>query len=1069
MHSWTPRFVGWRSWTPLFIIIMFFALLLCILFLNFLSTSNSRVVENLPPRVQSFVGRRTDIDKLLEHLEFSANASRIIQITGSPGFGKSTLAIHIGHIVIIEGVEVKYVDVDEVTGQHELENRLMLENSQPIYQWSRSLDRPTLIIFDNCDKHFESRGNKYLSKTIAELLKYSDYYYLKILTTSRRHVSYTEKYHFHVIEELSSSQSCDLLQHMTDSLNSTVCPVIANLTGNAPLALKVVASVLNMPDSPKAEQIILQLEEDLITTLSPDNLEPSQDRLNVSINLSYQYLDNTLKRIGRLLSHFPGSFDQFVSAEIVSNYGRTTHNTLHQLCERSLLNKNIKTQRYVFHKLISEFFRDMSTPGEAKEFNTYFLDYYSKRIKREKKSFIEIVPKFDDDEQNFKHFFDQLSVNITGNLDGIKRLRKITDIVSNFGITALSIPKTQIGPHNEEANNFMGYSQSKLNSAELIHYVTRSHLSNLKKTNKVLIDMYGLDWFATTYSKLVINVLGIEHSLTNDTTTLIKSMNEYEWLFEYHGEVISKQIYITFFSRLAKYYEVLPDYGMATRYHNKITQHYSFEELTRIHYSQENYDVALYYSDEELESIKNSHLPPTIIDAMKMAERLIKLHETFLDLENYTDLDLTTRLPKIIAKLSAISESCILAVHPHELIDYSFNIVRMMNLLRFTNETLCGKVNDHFKLGIETHGGSQVPLLKLMHHLYTEEGDYETVVSIGESLFRKMNGKKQDSMALYYMGESLFILGKFDESISYYEDIVMLPGLVNGVKYHACFQLLIMGSPNCLTLIPDLIKHHVNTMVEVLYIFAASDSWTPVSYPSNSQLMHTCVEDNFLSVVLRVHYSISARDIRRRPLPDYNILTSPLHQIFDYLPSRNGIHRAFLAFSVILYLPAYFSYILFWKVNEFAKSYLSMTLCICARAKIGSYYIRVISHWVVKFFLLLLFLFLIILAILLYGTVIFLWANIFQYIFTYSSIIYKNINFIIMTLTGFFSLQIFRVYKTFFLCVSIILLVSISFFNFDLFIFFLFKMFFGLALQPVIFVTAIKYALSLYSPPYFHY
>ena len=53
----------------------------------------------LPVKGEVFVGRETEIEELTDWI----GNFTIISIVGSPGFGKSTLAIHVGHVITEKG------------------------------------------------------------------------------------------------------------------------------------------------------------------------------------------------------------------------------------------------------------------------------------------------------------------------------------------------------------------------------------------------------------------------------------------------------------------------------------------------------------------------------------------------------------------------------------------------------------------------------------------------------------------------------------------------------------------------------------------------------------------------------------------------------------------------------------------------------------------------------------------------------------------------------------------------------------------------------------------------------
>lgn len=70
--------------------------------------------KTLPPRLKTFVGRENDTQTLLQLLRFHSDSSiKIVSIIGSPGFGKSTLAIEVGNKMVEERVVVHYVNMEE--------------------------------------------------------------------------------------------------------------------------------------------------------------------------------------------------------------------------------------------------------------------------------------------------------------------------------------------------------------------------------------------------------------------------------------------------------------------------------------------------------------------------------------------------------------------------------------------------------------------------------------------------------------------------------------------------------------------------------------------------------------------------------------------------------------------------------------------------------------------------------------------------------------------------------------------------------------------------------------------
>ena len=890
--------------------------------------SPSKLSGDLPILTPNFVGRQTDIKKVLQVIDYTDGAaSRIISITGAPGFGKSTLAIRIGHKLTKDDVQVLHIDMNEVTGEYELTNyifknlEILNVKYANIYMWSKDLDQKTLLIFDNCDENFHTNDSDFqLKKIITKLVQHSDYKSLKIMTTSRDQVKYIEKYFPLVLHEFPLDQSCELLHKMVDSLDPVVCPDIANLTGNAPLALKIVAALMNMPDSPNSDEIISQLQDNVIDTLSPEDL--AGDRISMSIYLSYKFLNNDMQRVGRFLSYFPGSFDRNVSAEIISHIIPNDEivydqDPLRILVKMSLLDHNTKTERYVYHRLIREYFKSMSTLKELKEFNTYFLNYYTVLLeKREEKYFVQVLHKFDSDGHNFKYFFDQLGSNVK-NREDVKRFKRVTDILGDLVNTDLRI--TTMGIINPSISGQGLYTDTdtctsqvqeiNLFTVELLQHIIRSHLLNMKK----LMEIYDRGWFVNVYSRLVSHLVYIEPDIINDTSTLVKHMIEHEWIYDKHGDIISSPLYIDFFSELAEYYNELQNGTLAKLCHERVLQkkmtqfkctNCSYLEAAEEYLNIEEYERSMYYCSLELESIiaENEYLPEKLEDVMITTEKLIKLHKMYSFMYKY-EKDATAGLEDIAAEISNISESRIIVANPQKLVDYAHVIVYVIDLLKnySTNETLHNIVKFHFKHGIETYQKNQDSLFELILTLYTDENNYEMVVFIGEAFLKTNISKEQFIMTYYYVEQSLFLSGKYSQSImTYYENSL------NGSKYYASSQLMAISSLSTLPdRLPGLFHHYAICMIETFFTFISGSVSNP-SHTDCSRDTYTINESIFFGIH-RIYSKITFGKTVSRARGytvdiDKNFLTDTLLSIFNYFPSFHQVLRLYIFFAIFYYL-----------------------------------------------------------------------------------------------------------------------------------------------------------------------
>ena len=69
------------------------------------SNHERHTIHDLPLSPEPFVGRDADVNKLT--IELLTGSAHIVNINGPPAYGKSTLAIHVGHKVFASGINVR--------------------------------------------------------------------------------------------------------------------------------------------------------------------------------------------------------------------------------------------------------------------------------------------------------------------------------------------------------------------------------------------------------------------------------------------------------------------------------------------------------------------------------------------------------------------------------------------------------------------------------------------------------------------------------------------------------------------------------------------------------------------------------------------------------------------------------------------------------------------------------------------------------------------------------------------------------------------------------------------------
>ena len=376
--------------------------------------------------MNTFVGREDNIRNITGYLDFTSSDVEVVHIVGPPGFGKSTLAKKIGHIILRKGVKVHYADIRQITNMDTIAEKIMLSivdstkhkvTFDRLERWVQTQYSNTLLILDNCDEVFETHKENFLDGIRALALSSYKKRVRYILTSQKWEADVGSYYQLHAIYNLSSEAASQLLGQLAPSLTDVQKMQIAELTGNVPLALDVVGAIFKFPNAPTAEEVIQSLRENPVTTLSSPKIH---SKLDVSIGLAYSYLSPELKQLCLNLSQFPGSFSgesAFAIFDISSEsqtswyWSRLIHveSQLDMLVQRSLLQFNSALMRFHFHQLIQKYFLHVSLQKEGSKllkhhFESKFQLYFAQTLKTIVMGHL-MVTVLDNEKHNFQYMF----------------------------------------------------------------------------------------------------------------------------------------------------------------------------------------------------------------------------------------------------------------------------------------------------------------------------------------------------------------------------------------------------------------------------------------------------------------------------------------------------------------------------------------------------------------------------------------------------------------------------------------------------------------------------------------
>ncbi|XP_062508952.1 uncharacterized protein LOC134185186 [Corticium candelabrum] len=228
---------------------------------------------------------------------------------------------------------------------------------------------------------------------------------LRLLTTARYdYTLLSVKSVSFAVEPLSTESATQLLLNISSHTNFSVASSLANLTGRAALAIKIVGALLK--EGELADQLANELAIKPIETLSPKEFQP-EDQIRLVIASSFRRLSKSLTRCIAIFAQIPGSFDKSAAAAVLNvTTSEARKKCLKPIAKRCLLEFNDHVKRYYMHKLIKAFvIEELGVRGDRQFVRDRFFVHYFRRLidlaGRYNQNPREVLRSYDNDQHNF--------------------------------------------------------------------------------------------------------------------------------------------------------------------------------------------------------------------------------------------------------------------------------------------------------------------------------------------------------------------------------------------------------------------------------------------------------------------------------------------------------------------------------------------------------------------------------------------------------------------------------------------------------------------------------------------
>ena len=304
-----------------------------------------------------------------------------MNLFGSPGFGKTSTAISVGHQLQTGGLPVYFFSMRGLLSKADLTTQLLsffkrhstkdeipqrMSIEDELFLFLSDISDDFVMILDNADELFES-GAPNVKEDFINLLEVilSQFKNLTFLLTTRESLEFMNV-HFEGhqavrIGPLHESFSQTLVGGLLPKATASDCSKIAKICGFVPLAMKLLCSSIT-EDNAQPSQFLDSLKESIESNIfelldNPDY--PSYLRLKLLFKSSYQRLSLSEKEALVSLSVLSGDFHHSVAAAVMGV--KTTleaKKILHRLRRKSFLDSSSKPESFSMHKLVLSFARE---------------------------------------------------------------------------------------------------------------------------------------------------------------------------------------------------------------------------------------------------------------------------------------------------------------------------------------------------------------------------------------------------------------------------------------------------------------------------------------------------------------------------------------------------------------------------------------------------------------------------------------------------------------------------------------------------------------------------------------
>ena len=387
-----------------------------------------------PYEIPNFVGRDKECKAVERHL--TDEVTRLVNVWGAPGFGKTSVAIRVAHYLQEKNIPVYFASVRGMESKEDLVSKLLsmfaddkqvghISSSHLIIQYLQQIQNPLVLILDNADDLLESgdtRRKENVLQFIEEILTHCKQ--IKLLLTTResldflshKHSIYLEK--INVLDEISSA---DLVRLLLPGASDDDYNCVVRECGSVPLSMRLMCSLIKEANV-SINALLEEMNNSTLVHVLDIECFPNNVRLKSVIKTSFERLTVHERDAFVSLSVFPEWFGLDEAQAILNAKTEfKTKQIIRSLERKSLIDCADNFSHFTIHSLFRSFIEE-ETKNDQAVGNVFlnaqlqFYDYYISSCKVANENFLK--RRFGD---AFRSFLDRRSCIISSLLNGPRK------------------------------------------------------------------------------------------------------------------------------------------------------------------------------------------------------------------------------------------------------------------------------------------------------------------------------------------------------------------------------------------------------------------------------------------------------------------------------------------------------------------------------------------------------------------------------------------------------------------------------------------------------------------------